>query len=85
MTELALVVELKGTDISDVALTLRNLAQHIEDGDYGEIINLAWVMRNAEHEITPGYIGKSGSPQGDGYLLLSRGLRELEKITIPTR
>ena len=85
MSELALVVNVKSVNISDPVLTLRNLAQSIEDGLFGEVVNVAWVVRNAAHEVTPGYIGQSGSPQGDGYFLLALGLRELEKITKPTR
>jgi hypothetical protein len=85
MTHLAEVVQLPRIDIQDVPNTLRNLADNIEAGDFGEVVSLAWVLKSANHSIQPGFIGASQSPQADGYLLFNMALRELEKITVPTR
>lgn len=69
------VVELPKTSILDVVTGLRNLADEIEAGHYGEISNLAWVMDG--NEMTFGLLGKASSPDALFIMMMEIGKHEL--------
>ena len=64
------VVELEKSELFDVSVGLRNLADSIERGDYGGVVNVAWVL-DAEYRSTEaGLLGKAANPDAVFVLLL---------------
>ena len=64
------VVELEKSGLFDVSIGLRNLADSIERGDYGGVVNVAWVL-DAEYRSTEaGLLGKAANPDAVFVLLL---------------
>lgn len=59
---------------------LREIAQSIEDGDYDDAHNLAWVMDCGDGRVEIGLLGPSPSPATMAYFLLGLGKRRLEDV-----
>jgi len=72
------VVKFPEDDANNVVAGLRNLADNIEAGQFGDAHNLAWVIDKGDGAISVGLLGRSGSPGAEAHLLLALGLRNLE-------
>ena len=76
----ATVVKLPDLDLADVPRTLRNLADAIERGEYGQAFNAAWVIDCGDGKVAVGMCGQSPLPGADAHLLLAMGMRKLELL-----
>ncbi len=74
------VVELRKTSLQDVPGQLRNMADRIERGEYGEVVSLAWIVHNGEKPLPIGLFGASANPAAEGHLLFAIGMRQLEDV-----
>lgn len=72
------IVAFPQNDIGDVAKSLRNLAESIEQGAFGEAHNLAWVIDCGDSMIECGLLGSSASPGAEAYFLFGLAKRKLE-------
>lgn len=73
------VVELPVGDISKVSARLRDLADAIDEGHFGDAHAVAWVIDcgNGRNEV--GLIGRGPGVAGaDAHLMLAIGQRKLE-------
>lgn len=57
---------------------LRQLADEIEAGEYGEAHNLTWVIDCGNSNIEIGILGKCGDPGITAHFLLALGQRKIE-------
>lgn len=69
----AAVVELPAVDPTDLPNRLRDIAQQIEDGDYGDAHNLAWVIDCGDGRIEIGLLGRAATIGAELHLLLTTG------------
>ncbi len=63
-------------NINDIPNGLRSLAERIKNGEYGEAINLGWIIQ-CENNIEYGFLGKSASPLSEFNLLLDLAKQDL--------
>ena len=71
------VVKLSYGNLLDIPESLRTLADRIESGDYGQVLNLGWVIDDGD-EVNVGLLGSCSNSVSEAHILLSRGLRRLE-------
>lgn len=64
------VVELPTTAFQDIPAGLRNLADVIDKGEYGDVINIAWVLDAEYKPVSAGLLGKCANPDAVFTLLL---------------
>ena len=64
------VVELEKNALLDVPVGLRNLADAIEHGDYGDVLHLAWVIDAEYTPVIAGLMGKAANADAVFVLLL---------------
>ena len=64
------VVELEKTALLDVPVGLRNLADAIDRGEYGSVVNLAWVLDAEYKPCAAGLLGKAANADAVFVLLL---------------
>ena len=64
------VVELEKSGLFDVSVGLRNLADSIDRGDYGDVVNVAWVLDAEYKPCAAGLLGKAANPDAVFVLLL---------------
>lgn len=67
-------------NVGDIPKSLRNLADQIERGDYGDCHNIVWVMDEGDSNISVGLMGKSAEPAPLAYFLMGLGMRKMERI-----
>ena len=72
------LVEFPASGIIDVPTSLRNLADAIERGDYGDAHNVAWVVDCGDSHIEVGLSGRSESPGAVAHLLFAMAQRKFE-------
>lgn len=75
----AQLLSLPLSDVQDVPLLLRNLADAIERGDYGDAHNLAWVIDCGDSRIEVGLMGPCGELAPMLHYLLALGVRKVEE------
>jgi hypothetical protein len=68
------------TNLADSAAMLRNLADRIDSGLYGEVHNVAWVISCGEGEIAVGMTGQAGEASAVSYYLFGLAQRKLEVL-----
>ena len=73
------LVKFPERDIGDVPRMLRSIANGIENGEYGDAYNLAWIVDCGNGKIAVGLCGTAEEPALTGHFLMSLGMRELEK------
>lgn len=78
MSAILNVVQLPDTDIRDVPRSLRELADGIERGDYGDAHIVAWICDMGNGEVAVGLAGGSASPGAESHLLFAKAQRVLE-------
>lgn len=66
------VIDFPMTGVLDCVAGLRGLADAIENGDHGEVRNIAWVM-DADGQNVMGLLGKASSPDALFCLMLELG------------
>ena len=74
------IVKLPTTDLTDIAAGLRNLATQIENGDFNDAHNLAWVIDCGDGVVEVGLLGQSPSPGPLAHYLYCLGQRRLENV-----
>lgn len=72
------VVQFPLTPGSSLAEQLRALADQIDQGDYGEVLNVAWVADCGGGHIEVGFCGQSPLEGAHAHLMLAMGMRKLE-------
>ena len=72
------VVQFPESDIRDVPRALRELADGIERGDYGDAHNVAWICDMGNGEVAVGMAGGSPSPGAEAHLLFAKAQHVLE-------
>lgn len=55
----------------DIPGALRELANSIEEGKFGDAHNLAWVIDQGQSDIAIGLLGKAISPGAEAHLLFA--------------
>lgn len=69
------LVEFPGANLADVPARLRAFADEIERGDYGDSVQLAWVIRG--DAIRVGILGQAAQPVETAHLLFTAGAQLL--------
>ena len=72
------LVQLPLPGVTDIATGLRNLATQIEDGEFDDAHNLAWVIDCGDNRIELGMLGPSPSPGTEAHYLYCLAQRALE-------
>ena len=73
------LVQFPPQDCTKVAIGLRNLADAIENGGYGDAHNVAWVIDCGNKRIEIGLLGACPELATSLHYLLSLGVRNVEK------
>ena len=60
-----------------VVADLRDLANSIENGLFGDVHNLVWVIDSGDSNISVGLAGWAGSPGAEALLLLACGQHKI--------
>lgn len=60
---------------------LRDLADSIEKGEFGDAHNVAWVLDSGDSNISVGLAGWAGSPGAEALLLLACGQHKIVSNT----
>lgn len=74
----AKLLEFPPQDVCDISKALRNLADDVEAGKYGDAHNLAWIIDCGNCRIEVGLIGPCGELAPSLHYLMSLGLRKVE-------
>ena len=77
------VVPFPGQSCANVSAQLRNLADEIDRGDYGDAHSVTWVVDCGDARIEVGFSGQSPLPAGAAHLSLAMGMRKLELLQMP--
>ena len=77
----ATLVKFPAQDLMNLPSGLRNLADSIENGDFGDAHNLAWVIDCGSGRIELGLLGAAPEAGGTGHLLFAIAQRKLEVFT----
>ncbi len=85
MTAPLKVIELPVVDVSNVLQTLRNLADQIEEGKFGDAHNVAWVCDCGDNRIEIGLCGSSPEPGATGHFLFGLAMRILENSVLEAK
>lgn len=73
------IIDLPVKDIGSIAQRLRDLADAIEEGHFGDAHNVAWVIDCGGGKVEVGFLGRSPGVAGaDAHLLLGIGLHKLQ-------
>ena len=72
------LLEFPDVSLLDIARGLRNLADSIEAGNYGDAHNVAWVVDSGHGKIELGLLGRAGEPGALGHFLFHLAARRLE-------
>ena len=64
------VVEFPKQNLTDIPLTLRNLADQIEKGEMGVAKNVVWILSTEDEVVTMGLSGVTHSPRETMYYLM---------------
>jgi len=72
------VVQFPASGVEDVPTSLRNLADSIESGNFGDAHNLAWVIDCGDGRVECGLAGKSPSSGAEAHLLFAIAQRKIE-------
>ena len=75
------LLKLPASDMRDVARMVRRIADGIEEGEFGQAHNMAWVMDCGNGRIEVGLLGAAPEPSALGHLLFALGMRKLEDIS----
>ena len=73
------VVELPQSNIANIPAGLRNLADRIEQGKYGEVCHLAWIVDPSFAKIEVGLLGQCASPDAIFVVLCEAGKQRILK------
>lgn len=71
------VVEFPVNHLQDISAQLRQLADEIEAGDYGQVNQLAYVADCGADNIQVGLMGQSTSAGAEAYLLFGVGQKKV--------
>lgn len=74
------VISFPERNLADVPASLRRMADAIDQGKYGDVNNIAWVIDCGDSEIRLGLFGAAPEPAMTAYYLLGVGMRKLEEI-----
>lgn len=75
------IVELPTGNLADVASRLRDLADAIAEGHFGDAHTLAWVIDCGNGHTEVGFLGRTPGVAGaEAHLLLAIGQRKLEAV-----
>lgn len=66
----------------DVAQGLRNLADQIDAGEFGDAHNVAWVIDCGGSDVQIGLLGKAASPGAEAHLLLTLAAAKIVRGTL---
>ena len=80
MTTQLKVVEVPLNCRTDVVGTLRELADSIERGEYGDAYNIAWVVDCGDGRIEQGLLGMAAEPSLTAYFLHGIAQRRFERV-----
>lgn len=64
--------------IDDVPRMLRHLAEGIEQGEFGDAHNIAWVIDCGNGRVECGMAGSAPEPAALGHFLFALGMKKLE-------
>lgn len=74
------LLKFEAAECNNVVTGLRNLANAIEKGSFGDVQSLAWVIDSGlDSEVEVGLLGKTASYGPEAYLLLALGQNEILK------
>lgn len=68
------------SNIPDVSASLRELADGIDAGDYGDAHNLAWIIDEGDGSVSFGMMGTSTSPGAEAHLLFCIAAKQIEEM-----
>jgi hypothetical protein len=71
------VIQFPAPNMGDVSAQLRELADAVDRGEYGDAHNIAWVMDCGDNRTEFGLMGKSESSGANFVLLLNLALHKL--------
>jgi hypothetical protein len=74
------LVEFPSGNLADIPARLRNLADQIERGEFGNVRNVVWVVATRSEEIETGLLGTSPLPAADACHMLGRAKHKIEAI-----
>lgn len=74
------LVKFPARDITDVPRMLRELADSVEAGKYGDAHNLAWVIDQGHGAIAVGLCGTAPELGPTAHFLLALGMRKIEAL-----
>ena len=74
------IVKFPENGLVSVSKGLRNIADGIDLGEYGDAHNLAWIIDEGEGMVSFGMLGKSQSSGAEAHLLFSIAARKLEEL-----
>ena len=72
------VLEFTGANVQDIPAGLRNLADSIEQGKFGDAHSLIWVI-DVGGDIEVGMLGIQGQPGAEAHLLLGVAQHKIQK------
>ena len=72
------LIQLPANDIRDVPRALRNLADDIERGEYGDSHNVGWVVDCGDARLEIGMAGAAAEAGITAYYLFGKAMRKLE-------
>ena len=72
------VVTLPVSNLNDIPVGLRKLADDIESGKHGDAHNLVWVIDEGDGIVSVGMLGQCISAGAEAHLLMAKAQRRLE-------
>lgn len=76
----ATLLKFPDVDIQDIPRGLRNLADAIEAGSWGDAHNVVWVVDCGDGKVELGMLGGTAEPGAVSHLLLGIAMRKLEAL-----
>lgn len=77
---LAEVKRLPVGNLANIPEMLRSMADDVENGEFGDCHNIAWVADVGDGVVTIGMMGQSAEPGCLAHYLFALGMRKLEEI-----
>ena len=71
------VITFPGAQVSDIPACLRDLAENIEAGNFGEAIALLWVLDCGDGQVEVGLSGRAGEPAPTAHFLAGAAQKRL--------
>ena len=71
------LLQFEQPECNHVVTGLRNLANNIEAGNYGDAHNLAWVINCGNGDVETGFLGEAKEPGAELFLLLAMGTHKI--------